>query len=41
MRRADVPSSTQNKTVPVAIAYEFVDGDIYRWGAHREPVAHG
>ena len=26
-------SSTQNKTVPVAIVNEFVDGDIYRWGA--------
>jgi multiple sugar transport system permease protein len=26
-------SSTQNKTVPVAIVSEFVDGDIYRWGA--------
>jgi multiple sugar transport system permease protein len=25
--------STQNKTVPVAIVNEFVDGDIYRWGA--------
>jgi multiple sugar transport system permease protein len=26
-------SSTPNKTVPVAIVSEFVDGDIYRWGA--------
>jgi multiple sugar transport system permease protein len=26
-------SSTQNKTVPVAIVSEFVDGDIYRWGS--------
>jgi len=26
-------SSTQNKTVPVAIVNEFVDGDIYRWGS--------
>ena len=26
-------SSTQNKTVPVAIVNEFVDGDVYRWGA--------
>ena len=26
-------SSTQNKTVPVAIISEFVDGDIYRWGS--------
>jgi multiple sugar transport system permease protein len=26
-------SSTGNKTVPVAIVNEFVDGDIYRWGA--------
>ncbi len=26
-------SSTPNKTVPVAIVNEFVDGDIYRWGA--------
>src|SRR6202045_1791106 len=26
-------SSTQNKTVPVAILNEFVDGDIYRWGS--------
>src|SRR6202035_4759367 len=25
--------STANKTVPVAIVNEFVDGDIYRWGA--------
>src|ERR1700724_458685 len=25
--------STPNKTVPVAIVNEFVDGDIYRWGA--------
>ncbi len=25
--------STQNKTVPVAIVNEFVDGDVYRWGA--------
>ncbi len=25
--------STQNKTVPVAIVNEFVDGDIYRWGS--------
>ena len=26
-------SSTQNKTVPVAIVTAFVDGDIYRWGS--------
>jgi multiple sugar transport system permease protein len=26
-------SSTQNKTVPVAIVNEFVDGDIYHWGS--------
>ena len=26
-------SSTENKTVPVAIVSEFVDGDIYEWGA--------
>src|SRR4051794_32707237 len=26
-------SSTVNKTVPVAIVNEFVDGDIYRWGS--------
>ena len=26
-------SSTQHKTVPVAIVNEFVDGDIYRWGS--------
>ncbi|MHB2165407.1 carbohydrate ABC transporter permease [Alsobacter sp. R-9] len=26
-------SSTENKTVPVAIVSEFVDGDIYRWGS--------
>ena len=25
--------STPNKTVPVAIVNEFVDGDVYRWGA--------
>ncbi|WP_458756749.1 carbohydrate ABC transporter permease [Afipia sp. TerB] len=25
--------STQNKTVPVAIVNEFVDGDIYKWGS--------
>ena len=25
--------STANKTVPVAIVNEFVDGDIYRWGS--------
>jgi multiple sugar transport system permease protein len=25
--------STHNKTVPVAIVNEFVDGDIYRWGS--------
>jgi multiple sugar transport system permease protein len=25
--------STANKTVPVAIVNEFVDGDVYRWGA--------
>jgi len=25
--------SAQNKTVPVAIVNEFVDGDVYRWGA--------
>ena len=25
--------STRNKTVPVAIVNEFVDGDIYRWGS--------
>jgi multiple sugar transport system permease protein len=26
-------SSTENKTVPVAIVNEFVDGNIYRWGS--------
>jgi multiple sugar transport system permease protein len=26
-------SSSANKTVPVAIVNEFVDGDIYRWGS--------
>jgi multiple sugar transport system permease protein len=26
-------SSSANKTVPVAIVSEFVDGDIYRWGS--------
>jgi multiple sugar transport system permease protein len=26
-------SSTQNKTVPIAVVSEFVDGDIYRWGS--------
>ncbi len=26
-------SSSSNKTVPVAIENEFVDGDIYRWGS--------
>ncbi len=26
-------SSSHNKTVPVAIVSEFVDGDIYRWGS--------
>lgn len=26
-------SSTHNKTVPVAVVMEFVDGDIYRWGS--------
>ncbi len=26
-------ASTQNKTVPVAIVNEFVDGDIYKWGS--------
>ncbi|MGY2050419.1 carbohydrate ABC transporter permease [Methylobacterium sp. JK268] len=26
-------SSTPNKTVPVAVVSEFVDGDIYRWGS--------
>jgi multiple sugar transport system permease protein len=26
-------SSTPNKTVPVAIVNEFVDGDIYKWGS--------
>lgn len=26
-------SSTQNKTVPVAIVSELVDGDVYRWGS--------
>jgi len=26
-------SSTERKTVPVAIVNEFVDGDIYRWGS--------
>src|SRR5665213_2994831 len=25
--------STQNKTVPVAIVNEFVDGDVYKWGS--------
>ena len=26
-------STTSQKTVPVAIVNEFVDGDIYRWGS--------
>src|ERR1700750_1684720 len=26
-------SSTEHKTVPVAIVNEFVDGDMYRWGS--------
>ena len=26
-------NSVQNKTAPVAIVNEFVDGDIYRWGS--------
>jgi multiple sugar transport system permease protein len=26
-------TSVQNKTVPVAIVNEFVDGDVYRWGS--------
>ncbi|WP_456710956.1 carbohydrate ABC transporter permease [Bradyrhizobium sp. USDA 4452] len=26
-------SSTGNKTVPVAVVSEFVDGDVYRWGS--------
>jgi len=26
-------ATAQNKTVPVAIVNEFVDGDIYRWGS--------
>ena len=26
-------TSSKNKTVPVAIVNEFVDGDIYRWGS--------
>ena len=26
-------SSTENKTVPVAVVSEFVDGDIYKWGS--------
>ena len=26
-------SSVENKTVPVAIVNEFVDGDVYRWGS--------
>ena len=26
-------SSVQNRTVPVAIVSEFVDGDVYRWGS--------
>ncbi|MFH6784820.1 MULTISPECIES: carbohydrate ABC transporter permease [Methylobacterium] len=26
-------SSSDNKTVPVAVVSEFVDGDIYRWGS--------
>ena len=31
---ADLPAPrSQNKTVPVAIVNEFVDGDIYRWGS--------
>src|SRR4029453_4923377 len=29
-------SSTQHKTVPVAIVTEFVHGDIYRWGSLME-----
>src|SRR2546423_11455105 len=34
-------SSTQNKTVPVAIVNEFVDGDIYRWGSLMAGVLVG
>ncbi len=26
-------SSVPNKTVPVAVVNEFVDGDIFRWGS--------
>lgn len=26
-------SSTQNKTVPIAVVSEFVDGDVYKWGS--------
>ena len=31
--RADLHLLLGNKTVPVAIVNEFVDGDIYRWGS--------
>ena len=31
--RAHLPAIDPNKTVPVAIVNEFVDGDIYRWGS--------
>ncbi len=32
-RRWNTSRPTDNKTVPVAIVSEFVDGDIYRWGS--------
>jgi hypothetical protein len=32
-KRRAAKYSTENKTVPVAIVNEFVDGDIYRWGS--------
>jgi len=33
MNTRTLGSSSTNKTVPVAIVNEFVDGDIYRWGS--------
>src|ERR1700752_3577060 len=34
-------TSVQNKTVPVAIVNEFVDGDVYRWGSLMEGARGG
>ena len=32
-RRESREKQVENKTAPVAIVNEFVDGDIYRWGS--------